>query len=172
MDFHIGHSMSCPSVRSRREPSKIAQASFPQGFTLGYFRLFPPGRTALNASLFPHLELLPKQAQAFSQAPTPRIQQIALLSLFLRGISQSGFDGGLRPGGSGPRRQGRLDPRTRCWSGGNMPHRRLGDGWRRRLGTWRDRFCWRRRLGSGRGLRRLGQLRRLGWFGRGRWSCA
>jgi hypothetical protein len=30
----------------------------PQGFTLGYFRLFPPGRTALNASLFPHLKLL------------------------------------------------------------------------------------------------------------------
>jgi hypothetical protein len=30
----------------------------PKGFTLGYFRLFPPGRTALNASLFPHLELL------------------------------------------------------------------------------------------------------------------
>jgi hypothetical protein len=32
--------------------------TLPQGFTLGYFRLFPPGRTALNASLFPHLELL------------------------------------------------------------------------------------------------------------------
>jgi hypothetical protein len=32
--------------------------TFPQGFTLDYFRLFPPGRTALNASLFPHLELL------------------------------------------------------------------------------------------------------------------
>jgi hypothetical protein len=26
--------------------------TLPQGFTLGYFRLFPPGRTALNASLF------------------------------------------------------------------------------------------------------------------------
>jgi hypothetical protein len=32
--------------------------TLPQGFTLGYFRLFPPGRTALDASLFPHLELL------------------------------------------------------------------------------------------------------------------
>jgi hypothetical protein len=32
--------------------------TFPQGFTLGYFRLFPPGRTVLNASLFLHLELL------------------------------------------------------------------------------------------------------------------
>jgi hypothetical protein len=32
--------------------------TLPQGFTLGYFRLFPPGRTALNASLFPHLELV------------------------------------------------------------------------------------------------------------------
>jgi len=32
--------------------------TFPQGFTLGCFRLFPPGRTALNASLFPYLELL------------------------------------------------------------------------------------------------------------------
>jgi hypothetical protein len=29
-----------------------------QGFTLGYFRLFPPGGTALDASLLPHLELL------------------------------------------------------------------------------------------------------------------
>jgi hypothetical protein len=32
--------------------------TLPQGFTLGYFRLFLPGRTALNASLFLHLELL------------------------------------------------------------------------------------------------------------------
>jgi hypothetical protein len=31
------------------------------GFTLGYFRLLPPGRTALNASLFLHLELLASQ---------------------------------------------------------------------------------------------------------------
>jgi hypothetical protein len=37
--------------------------TLPQGFTLGYFRLFPPGRTALNASLFPHLELLQPRAQ-------------------------------------------------------------------------------------------------------------
>jgi hypothetical protein len=37
---------------------KIIGRTLSQGFTLGYFRLFPPGRTALNASLFSHLELL------------------------------------------------------------------------------------------------------------------
>jgi hypothetical protein len=105
--------MSSPSVRSRREPSKIAQGkrsaalgkrqtegirpggggsnapariaessdgrrlshrpsgaeilgrTLLQGFTLGYFRLFPPGRTALNASLFPHLELLEHCSQIY-----------------------------------------------------------------------------------------------------------
>jgi len=35
--------------------------TLPQGFTLGYFRLFPPGRIALNASLFLLLELLVMQ---------------------------------------------------------------------------------------------------------------
>jgi len=38
--------------------------TLPQGFTLGYFRLFPLGRTALNASLFPHLVLLPQRRSA------------------------------------------------------------------------------------------------------------
>jgi hypothetical protein len=107
--------MSSPSVRSRREPSKIAQGkrsatlgkrqrkdhpprrgriersragcgipvtaggfhtappgrkilgrTLPQGFTLGYFRLFPPGRTALNASLFPRLELLENRSKVIA----------------------------------------------------------------------------------------------------------
>jgi hypothetical protein len=36
---------------------KIIGRTLSLGFTLGYFRLFPPGRTALNVSLFPHLRI-------------------------------------------------------------------------------------------------------------------
>jgi len=43
---------------SHRPPGRESLGrTLPQGFTPGYFRLFPPGRTALNASLFPHLLL-------------------------------------------------------------------------------------------------------------------
>jgi hypothetical protein len=84
MDLHIGHRMSSASVCSRREPSKIAQGCAP--LALGYFRLFPPGRTALNASLFPHLELLETLS---STVPLLRIVVVlrlllALLHLLLR----------------------------------------------------------------------------------------
>ena len=48
----------CWAFTPPRRGGNPSAERFPRVFTLGYFRLLPPGGTALDASLLPHLELL------------------------------------------------------------------------------------------------------------------
>ena len=70
----FGESNDCAGFSLRPDGVEILARMLTRGFTLGYFPILPTGRAALNALLFPHLELPPRNPKPF-----PRIQFMCML---------------------------------------------------------------------------------------------